>query len=165
MIISLIAAVDENLGLGNNNELLCYLPADLRHFKSLTIDKTVIMGKNTYDSIGKPLPQRQNIILTRKKIAIEGALVADSFEKALSLVDKQDEVMVIGGALVYRETIALADKIYLTKIHHQFAADVFFPPIDKTLWRVTDKSFRPCDEKNNYDLTFYTYEREKLVHK
>ncbi|WP_035918498.1 dihydrofolate reductase [Legionella fairfieldensis] len=159
MIISLIAAVDEHNGLGKDNKLLCHLPADLQYFKALTIGKPIIMGRRTYESIGKPLPGRLNIILSRSPVTIEGVQVVRSLSQALNLVKKADEVMIIGGASVYKELLPFATKIYLTRIHHRFNADVFFPDIDNSVWRCVGKKFYPHDEKNNYDMTFCCYEK------
>lgn len=158
-IISLIAAVDENQGLGKDNRLLCHLPADLKHFKMLTLGKPIIMGRNTYDSIGKPLPGRLNIVLTRQALSLAGVEVVDSLAKALALVKDVPEVMIIGGATVYEQALALASQVYLTVIHHQFAADVFFPALSKTTWQCKEAVFQQHDDKNNYDMTFYRYER------
>lgn len=158
-IISLVAAVDENRGLGKDNHLLCHLPADLKHFKNLTMGKPIIMGRNTYDSIGKPLPGRLNIILSRQNLSLEGVEIVDSLTKALALVKDAPEVMIIGGATVYEQALGLASQVYLTVIHHQFDADVFFPTISKTDWQCKEAVFQQHDEKNNYDMTFYRYER------
>jgi dihydrofolate reductase len=158
-IISLIAAVDENQGLGKDNHLLCHLPADLNHFKALTLGKPIIMGRNTYNSIGKPLPGRLNIVLSRQALTFEGVEVVDSLAKALTLVKDASEVMVIGGAAVYKQALVLASRVYLTVIHHRFAADVFFPSLSKTSWHCKELAFQQHDEKNNYDMTFYYYER------
>ncbi|CEK09426.1 dihydrofolate reductase [Legionella hackeliae] len=158
-IISLVAAIDENNGLGKDNHLLCHLPADLKRFKTLTMGKPIIMGKKTFDSIGKPLPGRLNIILSRQVKDIDGTEVVDSLENALAKVSDVPETMIIGGATVYKQALPLASRIYLTVIHHQFSADVFFPEFDKALWQVEEAVFVPKDEKNNYDMTFYRYER------
>ncbi|ARG98540.1 dihydrofolate reductase [Legionella micdadei] len=157
--ISLIAAVDEQNGLGKDNELLCHLPADLQHFKSITMGKPVIMGRKTYESIGKPLPGRQNIVLSRHKIAIDGVQVVDTLAKALALTTEAPEIMIIGGATVYEQALPYASKIYLTIIHHQFAADVFFPELDQSIWRCDETTFRERDHKNKYDLTFCRFNR------
>lgn len=158
-IISLVAAVDENRGLGKDNHLLCHLPADLKHFKTLTMGKPIIMGRNTYDSIGKPLPGRLNIILSRRNLSLEGVEIVDSLTKALALVKNAPEVMIIGGATVYEQALGLASQVYLTVIHHQFDADVFFPAISKADWQCKEAVFQQHDEKNKYDMTFYRYER------
>ncbi|KTD21013.1 dihydrofolate reductase [Legionella lansingensis] len=160
-IISLIAAIDENYGLGKDNRLLCHLPADLKHFKSITMGKPVIMGRNTFVSIGKPLPGRQNIVLSRQERVIEGVDVVDSLNQALALVVGAPEVMIIGGASVYEQALPLASRIYLTVIHHRFPADAFFPKFDQQAWQISETSIHPKDEKNSYDMTFYLYERNE----
>ena len=158
-IVSLIAAIDEEGGLGINNQLLCHLPADLQHFKSITMGKPIIMGRKTFDSIGKPLPGRKNIVLTRSLSSIEGVTVVDSLLSALSLVKDIPEIFIIGGAELFSKSMQMATRLYLTRIHHQFSADVFFPKIDGHLWTCRTKEFRMHDEKNEFDMTFYTYER------
>ncbi|PWY56824.1 dihydrofolate reductase [Legionella qingyii] len=160
-MISLIAAIDENGGLGFNNQLLCHLPADLQHFKSITMGKPIIMGRKTFASIGKPLPGRINIVLSRSVESIEGVTVVDSLEKAIKQTKEFSEIMIIGGAELFAETMEKANRLYITSIHHQFTADVFFPEIDESIWHCCDEQFRPCDEKNKYDMTFRTYERIK----
>ena len=159
MIVSLIAVVDELLGLGKDNALLCHLPADLQHFKSLTVGKPIIMGRNTFESIGKPLPNRQNIVLSRHPLTIEGVNIASSLEAAFELTKDQEEVMIIGGASIYEQAMVYAQRIYLTLIHHQFEADVFFPSFDKTVWVCQKECHRSRDERNRYDMTFYDYQR------
>lgn len=159
-LISLIAAIDENRGLGKEKQLLCHLPADLRHFKKMTMGKPVIMGRATYDSIGRPLPGRMNIVLSRQALAIEGVQVVDSLQKALALTEKLPETMIIGGATVFEQTLALASRIYLTIIHHQFAADTFFPVLDESAWYCEQLGSQPADEKNQFAMTFYLYQRK-----
>lgn len=159
MTISLIAAVDENLGLGKDNNLLCHLPADLKHFKQLTVGKTVIMGRKTFQSIGRPLPLRKNIVLSKQTQSISGVDIAHSLQAAFSLVDPTTEIMVIGGEAVFYEALPFASQVFLTLIHHQFEADVFFPKLDSLVWQCVDKTFRPLDDKNPYDLTFFHYHR------
>ncbi|RMX21777.1 dihydrofolate reductase [Legionella jordanis] len=158
MLISLIAAMDERRGLGKENQLLCHLPADLKHFKHLTMAKPIIMGRNTFNSIGKPLPGRRNVVLTSQELNFEGVEVVHSLEQAFELTSGAPEVMIIGGATVYQQTLAFASRLYLTVIHHQFKADVFFPELDSS-WECREKTFRPKDENNLYDMTFCVYER------
>lgn len=160
MRISLVAIIDNKNGIGKNNQLLCHLPNDLRYFKMITMGKPILMGRKTFESIGKPLPGRQNIILSHQPIIVEGATVVKSLEEAYELVAHEPELMVIGGATLYEQTLPHAHQIYLTVIDHQFEADVFFPKLDKTIWNCTYKSTAPKDEKNKYDLTFYKYERK-----
>jgi dihydrofolate reductase len=159
MIISLIAVVDEQLGLGKDNGLLCHLPADLQHFKSLTLNKPIIMGRNTFASIGKPLPGRHNIVLTHQHLVIEGVSIANSLEAALDLAKNQSEVMIIGGASIYKQALGIAQRIYLTRIHHRFEADVFFPSLCSAEWKLQKEVFRTSDDRNCYDLTFSEYLR------
>jgi dihydrofolate reductase len=156
-IISLIAAIDEMGGLGFDNQLLCYLPADLQHFKSITMGKPVIMGRKTFESIGKPLPGRKNIVLTHSAKQINGVTVVDSLINALSQNEGAEELIIIGGAGIFAQSMELADRIYLTRIHHYFKADVFFPEIDENVWFCQNSEFHAQDEKNGYDYTYYTY--------
>jgi dihydrofolate reductase len=157
--ISLIAAVDEHRGLGKNNQLLCHLTADLKHFKSLTVGKPIIMGRKTFESIGRPLPKRPNIVISRTISEIEGVKVVDSLEKAISLVSLDDEAMVIGGEQIFKQALPLSKRIYLTVIHHTFEADVFFPSINPDEWQCLDSLMHSKDESNGYDMTFCRYER------
>ncbi len=157
--ISLIAAIDTAGGLGMGNQLLCHLPADLQHFKKITMGKPIIMGRKTFDSIGKPLPGRLNIVLSQKNLNIEGVMVFNSLAKALEYTNDQEETIIIGGGQLFAEAFVLAERLYITRIHHQFTADVFFPSIDETIWQVVHHEFHSSNEKNHYDMTFYTYER------
>lgn len=158
-LISLIAAIDEQGGLGQNNKLLCHLPADLQHFKKVTTGKPIIMGRKTYESIGRPLPNRTNIVISRSTHEIEGVEVFNSLAKAIEAHSEAVELMIIGGAEIFTQTMVLADRLYLTKIHHQFEADVFFPHIDEKNWRLTNTTYRAKDLSNEYDMTFQVFER------
>jgi dihydrofolate reductase len=157
--ISLIAAVDECLGLGKENQLLCHLPADLKHFREVTMGKPVIMGLKTFISIGRVLPGRLNVVLSTKNPEIIGATVVDSISKALVFTETSPEVMVIGGAQVFSEVLPLASRVYLTLIHGVFDADVFFPVLKSEEWSCDEELFIKRDDRNAYDLTFYRYER------
>lgn len=157
--ISLVAAVDEKGGLGWDNQLLCHLPADLRHFKSLTMGKPIIMGRKTFQSIGRPLPGRVNVVISRNRQEIGGVSLTHSIDAALAAVADAPEIMIIGGADIFAQTLPLADRLYLTVIHHQFSADAFFPEIDQSVWHCESSTLRLADEKNPYDLTFYSYIR------
>jgi len=161
-IISLIAAIDEAGGLGLNNQLLCYLPADLQHFKSITMGKPIIMGRNTFASIGKPLPGRLNIVVSNTVTSIEGVVVVDSLESAIDMTADHAEIMIIGGAQLFKEAMVLATRLYITRIHHQFPADVFFPNIDGTVWHCLNNVYRQHDEKNAYDMSFQHYEKREI---
>lgn len=158
--ISLIAAIDEAGGLGINNQLLCYLPADLQHFKTITMGKPIIMGRKTFESIGKPLPGRINIVLSRSALEIEGVQVVDTLVRAINANTNISEVFIIGGSEIFAQSMDVATHIYITRIHHHFEADVFFPTIDESKWQATNEEFRPHDDKNKFDMTFYTYERK-----
>jgi dihydrofolate reductase len=161
MIISIIVAIAENNGIGKNNQLLWRLPADMKHFKDTTTGHTVIMGRKTFDSLGKPLPNRRNIVISRNtSLDIPGAEVVSNLESAIALCDEQEEVFIGGGAEIYKMAMDITDKIYLTVVKGTFDADTFFPPIDPDLWKETERlSFEP-DEKNAWGYTFSTLVRK-----
>jgi dihydrofolate reductase len=159
--ISLIAAIDEAGGLGCNNQLLCHLPADLQHFKTITMGKPIIMGRKTFESIGKPLPGRLNIVLSRTHAPIADVVLCNSLDAALNYSKESAEIMIIGGEQLFAAAMQDAHYLYITHIHHQFTADVFFPAIDAAIWHCTSQEFRQRDEKNKYDMTFSIYERRK----
>ncbi len=160
MIVSLIVAVDEENGMGKDNKLPWHLPADLKHFKSLTTGHPILMGRKTFDSIGKALPNRKNIVISRQQgLMIEGAGVAGSLGEAFRLCEGEKEAFVIGGAQIFEQSIPFADILYLTIIHHRFEADTFFPEIDKNSW-IEEHSIRhEPDEKNIYPYTFIKYRK------
>ena len=159
MILSQIAAMSDNHVIGKNNQLLWHMPNDLKHFKNTTSGHTVIMGRKTFDSVGKPLPKRRNIIITRQPITIEGCEVVNSIEAALALCKNEDEVFIVGGAEIYRQSLHLSDRIYLTIIHHFFDGDSFFPEISPNEWKEVSRENHPADEKNAFPYSFVTYER------
>ena len=157
MIISLIAAMDEKRGIGVEGRLPWHLPADLKRFKSLTMGHHLIMGRKTFESIGRPLPGRTTIIVTRDQgFQPEGCLVAHSLETALEFarLDLEDEVFVIGGAEIFVQAIESADRIYLTQVHTSLPADVYFPEYAAEDWQETNSEDHPADEKNHYPFTF-----------
>lgn len=158
-IISLIAAIDEHRGLGKANQLLCHLPADLKHFKEITWGKPIIMGRKTHDSIGRALPGRLNMVVSKQSLNIPEVTVVNSLEEAIVLTKDESEVMIIGGASLFTQALPIAQRVYLTWIHAKFDADVFFPELDKQVWCCQKAVDRPSDEKNPYDLTFCLYER------
>ncbi len=165
MLISLIVAIDENNGIGYQNKLPWGygLKADLKRFKELTTGHTVIMGRKTFESIGRPLPNRNNILLTRDTgFKAEGVEIADALEKAISLAQRggETEAFIIGGANIFEQALPLANKIYLTRVHGQFPADTFFPKIESPPWQKTHKEFHPKDAENLYDTTFEINERK-----
>lgn len=156
MLISLIVAVSANNVIGKNNQLIWHLPADLKHFKQLTTGHTIIMGRKTYDSIGKPLPNRRNVVISRSVTQIEGCEVAPSLEDALKLSSEEKEVFMIGGAEIYRQALPLADRIYLTHVHQNFDGDTFFPETDLQTWQETEREDFLPDEKNKLSYSFIT---------
>jgi dihydrofolate reductase len=159
MTVTIVVAIAENYAIGRNNQLLWHMPADLKHFKQITSGHTVIMGRRTYDSVGKPLPNRRNIIITRQDITIPGCEVVKSVEDALELCASEDEVFIVGGAEIYKLAMNKTDRIYLTIIHHSFDADSFFPEIDYMEWKEVSREDHPADEKHKYSYSFITLER------
>ena len=157
-MIALVVAMAENRVIGKENKLIWHLPADLKFFKNLTTGHPIIMGRKTFKSIGKPLPNRTNIVITRQAdFTAEGCLVAHSLTEALMLAQQLDsDIFVIGGAEIYKQAMFLADTIYLTEVHHTFEGDTFFPEIDSILWQETSREEHKADEKNPYDYAFVT---------
>ena len=161
MIISIIAAMDRSHLIGNNNQLPWHLPADFAHFKSTTMGKPIIMGRKTFESIGKPLPGRQNIVLSRNaETHYEGVECVTSFEQAVKLVPQADEVMVIGGSTIYEMILPRADRLYITYVDAEFEGDAWFPAFDDGQWVEKKSVTRPADEKNLYECRFVTLERK-----
>lgn len=162
MTLTAVAAISENHVIGKDNKLLWYLPADLKHFKDTTTGHTVIMGRKTYDSVGKPLPRRRNIIITRQQLTIDCCEVVNSIEAALNLAAGEEEVFIVGGAEIYKQSMHLTDRIYLTIVHKEFEGDSFFPAIKLDEWKEIYREDHQPDEKNSLPYSFITYER--LVH-
>lgn len=156
MLISLVVAVADNHVIGKNNQLPWHLPADLKHFKQLTTGHTVFMGRKTYDSIGKPLPNRRNIVISRSVNQIEGCAIATSLEDALKLSSEEKEVFIIGGSEIFREALPIANRIELTQIHQEFDGDTFFPEIDLNTWKEASREDFLPDEKNPFSYSFIT---------
>lgn len=159
MIASIVVAIAENYAIGKDNKLLWHLPKDLKHFKDITTGGTVIMGRKTYDSVGKPLPNRRNIIITRQQIEIAGCEVVNSIQAALDLCRDQQEVFIVGGAEIYKQAMPLTDKIYLTIVHENFEGDTYFPEIKEDIWKETERTDHDADEKNPLPFSFITLER------
>ncbi len=164
MKIFFIVAVDEQNGIGKNQQLLCHLPADLKYFKTLTTGHTVLMGRKTYESIGKALPNRCNIVISSKEILQQNIHAFTSIEDGIAFAKKQEHshLFIIGGDSIYQQTLALANVIYITRIHHTFNADAFFPVLNNTDWQLTSDVFCEADEKNLFNYSFQIY--HKLVH-
>lgn len=161
-MLTIIAAIDQQNGIGKNNQLLCHLPADLKHFKQLTTGNTIIMGRKTFESIGKPLPNRTTIIISRNDSfkAPEGCLLAKSLQEAITLASFDPTPFIIGGAEIYKEAMPFAKQLEITHIHHTFKADAFFPEIDLTIWKERARESHFADEKNKYDYSFVTYQQK-----
>lgn len=153
----MIAAIAENNALGINNELIWHLPNDFKRFKVLTSGHHIIMGRKTFESFPKPLPNRTHIIITRQKeYQAEGCLIVDSIEKALEVCPKNEDSYIIGGGEIYKLGLPHADKIDITRVHHKFEADAYFPEIDPNEWKLILSEFNEKDDKHLYDYTFQT---------
>lgn len=160
MPISLIVAADENNAIGFGNQMPWHLPIDLKYFKRVTLGHPVIMGRKTFESIGRLLPNRRNMIVSRQEIAIEGAEVYPSIEAALAAFNSDEIVFIIGGGQIYSQTISLAQKVYLTRVHTKaLSADTYFPLLKENEWRETESETIVADEKNAFDVTFKVFER------
>ena len=161
-MISLIVAIAQNGAIGNNQELLCHLPNDLKRFKAITLGHTIVMGRRTYESLPKgALPGRTNVVVTRRAdVAWENTIVAHSIDEALAN-SESSELFIIGGATLYEQTLQRANRLYITHIHHAFEqADTFFPAIDYNQWREIEREEHKADERHPYDYSFVTYERK-----
>lgn len=161
MSITIIAAIGNNNELGKNNALLWSLPDDLKNFKEQTTGNTIIMGRKTFESIGRALPNRNNIVVTRNAdFNYDGVTVAHSLDEALQLAQKNNnEIFIIGGGELYKAALSFADKLEITKVHGDFDADVFFPYIDTSIWREVARTHHGTDEKHNYEFDFVTYKK------
>ena len=160
-MIIMIAAVAENNALGKDNELVWHLPNDFKRFKTLTSGHHIIMGRKTFESFPKPLPNRTHIIITRQKnYQAEGCIIVDSIEKALTICPKDEDSFIIGGGEIYTLGLAYTDKIEITRVHSSFEADAYFPEINKKDWKLEKYEFNEKDEKHKYDYTYETYIRK-----
>lgn len=161
MNIGLVAALSRNQVIGRNNALPWHLPADLKRFKAITLGKPIIMGRKTFDSIGRPLPGRQNIVISRNPhFYAEGITLVQSLDAALEAAGDAPEVMVIGGANIYYQFLPRADRLYLTVVHTQINdGDAFFPAYNRREWRLTREEIHPADTSNAYPYRFMTWQR------
>ena len=159
--LTLIAAVGENDALGKNNQLIWHLSDDLKHFKELTKGHCMIMGRKTFESFPKPLPNRTHIVITRQKNykVPDGVIVVENLEDALDASKNDPQPFVIGGGEIYKLTLPIAEKIELTRVHASFDADTFFPKIDPNIWKQSSNIFHDKDEKHQYGFSFITYSR------
>lgn len=163
MELTIIVARDKAGGIGRNNALLCHLPADLKHFKSLTETHTVIMGRKTFDSLPKgALPNRRNIIISRQAgLTIANCEVFNSLDSAFAACGTEEKVFIIGGASIYLQSIANATCLEVTEIGSRFDADTFFPTIDPLIWEIVKEEKHTPDERNVWPYSFVTYKRRK----
>jgi dihydrofolate reductase len=158
--IAIVVAMAENRVIGRDNRLPWHLPADLRHFRQVTVGKPVLMGRKTHESIGRPLPERTNIVLTRDpSYQVPGCVVAHSIERASDAAGGHEEVMVIGGTDLYRQLLPKAERIYLTLVHAAFEGDARFPELDEREWREVERVDCAPDEKNPWSYSFIRLER------
>ena len=160
-MITIIAAIAKNNALGKDNKLIWYLPADLKRFKKVTLGHHIIMGRKTFESLGKPLPNRTTIIITRNKnFTQHGCIVVNSLNEAIEATKEDENPYILGGAEIYKQALNIADKLDLTFVHQNFEADVFFPEIDFNIWKETSREDFNSDEKNKFNYSFVTYLRK-----
>jgi dihydrofolate reductase len=161
-MVIMIAAVAENNALGKNNDLLWHLPNDFKRFKEITSGHHIIMGRKTFESFPKPLPNRTHVIITRQNdFEYEGCVVVQNIEKALSVCPINENLYIIGGGEIYQQSISFADQLDITRVHHSFDADVYFPEIDPEIWELSSETFHLKDERHLFDYTFQTFVRKK----
>ena len=160
MRLSMIACMAHDRVIGKENQMPWHLPADLKHFKAITMGKPVVMGRRTFDSIGRPLPGRRNVVISRNpEYQPEGVTRVASIDEALALLASEEEVMIIGGGQLYASLLPKADRLYLTLAQLQVEGDTRFPDYQQLQWRELERQIRPADEANSCDLHFVTLER------
>jgi len=160
---SLIVAIADNNVIGKDNDLIWYLPADLKFFKGKTTGHHIIMGRKTFESIGggRPLPNRISIIVSRQKdYKAEGCHIAHSLEEAIAMVENENELFIIGGKQIYEQSMDIVDTMYITRVHESFDGDTFFPEINYNDWELVSSNDNEPDEKNKYPYTFTEYRRK-----
>ena len=162
MVVTLIAAASENNAIGKDDKLLWHLPDDFKHFKTLTSHHYIIMGRKTFETFPKPLPNRVHIVITRQEgyTIAEGCLVAKDLAHALSLVPEGENPFVIGGGEIYKLALPIAERIQLTRVHTTVEGDTFFPDFQEDSWVKVHELYHPKDDKHACDFTFLTYERK-----
>ncbi|MBI4101095.1 dihydrofolate reductase [Candidatus Microgenomates bacterium] len=161
-MINIIVAHDKNLVIGNEGRIPWQgkLPADMQRFRALTIGHTVVMGRVTYDSIGKPLPERRNVVVTRQpNLRIEGVDMVNSLDQALEVLQDEEQIFIAGGARIYELAMPVANRLYVTEIEAEFEGDTFFIAINQDQWKLTREEHCPADERNQYNYAFKQYER------
>ena len=160
MTLSIIVAAAENGVIGHNNNLIWHLSSDLKHFKNITTGHTVIMGRKTFESMGKALPNRRNIVITANKAyTAPGCEIVPDIESALQLAAQEEEAFIIGGGTIYRAIWEKADKLYLTRVHTAPTGDISIPEVKASEWQEISREAHPTNEKNEYDYTFLEYRR------
>lgn len=158
-MINIIVAFNFKNVIGKDNQLIWRQSSDLKRFKLLTTNKCVVMGRKTYDSIGKPLPNRKNIILSRNTIKIEGCQVINSIDDILNI---KEDIFIIGGGEIYQKFLPYADKIYITKVHNDIDGDTYFPEINMNDWNIESSEYYKKDEKNEYDYSFINLKKNRI---
>lgn len=161
-MIKILVACDENRVIGKDNQLIWHLPADLKRFKSLTTGHVILMGRKTYESIGKPLPNRTTIVITRQvDFQAEGTITAHSVEEAILKAKSltREDIFIVGGAEIYSLSLALADQLLVTQLHDIFEGDAFFPEISSDIWEIVDRERGLTDEKNPFQYSYITYQK------
>ncbi|MFY8171325.1 MAG: dihydrofolate reductase [Sphingobacteriaceae bacterium] len=159
-MIALIVAIDQNNAIGKDNQLLWHLPKDLSFFKNVTSGNAIIMGRKTFESIGKALPNRRNIVIsTQKDLQYAGAEITSTLNAAIELVGNAD-CYIIGGGSIYQQSLTLVDRLYITKVAANFEADTFFPTINWDEWTLVSKEDHPADEKHAYAFSFCVYDKK-----
>ena len=160
-MVSIIVAVAQNDVIGNKNQLIWHITEDLQYFKKRTLGHTVIMGRKTFESIGKPLFKRKNIIITNNPLfTADGCIIANSLKNAIALAQPDDEIFIIGGGSIYREAISVAHKIYLTRVYKDYEGDTFFPKLNMNEWEEIDCTDFDKGEKFEFPFSFITYQRK-----
>lgn len=160
MQVSIIVAMDRNRVIGKNGTLPWHISSDLQNFKKITMGKTIIMGRKTHESIGRPLPGRENIILTRdKNYQAEGCTVLQCIEDIFEYCKNVDEVMITGGSEIYQQSLEQASRLYLTEVHTEIEGDTFFPEFERNEWKEISREEFKADEKNEFDYSFVILER------
>lgn len=171
MVLSIIVAAATNGAIGGDNKMLWHMPTDMQYFKKMTTNHTVIMGRKSYDALGKPLPNRVNIVISKNvKYKLNGCYTVTSLTEAIDLAQElytatgetaEQQIFVIGGAQIYKLAMPLVDKLYVTEIKAHFEGDAFFDKVDLNIWEEVTRDARKSDEKNKYDYDFVVYERRK----
>jgi dihydrofolate reductase len=162
-VLKILVAFDENRVIGKNNALIWHLPADLKRFKELTTGHVIIMGRKTFESIGKPLPNRTTIVISRQyDLQIDGVILAHSVEEAILKAKSltRDDIFIVGGAEIYTLSLPLVDQVLVTQLHDIFEGDAFFPEISSEMWDLTEQERGITDDKNRYQFSYITYSRK-----